>query len=443
MPFGGYSKKVWGWMLYDWAAQPYNTLLITFVFAPYFASAVVGDPVVGQSMWGYMTAAVGFSLALLGPIFGAIADNSGPRKPWLVFFGLLYVLGAFALWWAVPNMQTTIWILVAFGIGFLGMEWSQVFVNAMLPDMGARQDLGKISGDGWALGYIGGLVLLFVMLLFFAENEEGVTLLGNPPILGLDAESRQGTRMVGPITAVWFIIFIIPLFLWVPDRPVNRAKGGVAKALGELFTSIKNLPQNSSLASYLVSSMFYRDALIAVYSFGGIYAKGVLGWSIVQIGIFGIVAGISAAVFSYIGGNADRAFGPKTVITWSILALITVTLLVVGTGRDAFFGIPLAEGSVLPDRLFMFCGVVIGGAGGALQAASRTMLVYQADEDRMTEAFGLYALAGRATAFIAPLAIAVVTDITNSQRIGLLPVVILFLIGLCMLFWVKSEKELR
>lgn len=443
MIFGGYSKKVWGWMLYDWAAQPYNTLLITFIFAPYFTSAVVGDSVAGQSMWGYMIAAVGFMLAILGPIFGAIADNSGPRKPWLVVFGSLYVLGAAALWWAVPGMDSVFWVLVVFGIGLLGMEWSQVFVNAMLPDMGARRDIGKISGDSYALGYAGGMVLLFVMLLFFAESEEGKTLLGTPPIFGLDPETRQGTRISGPITALWFLVFIIPLFLWVPDRDKVRVKGGVGKALSELASSIASLPQNTSLASYLVSSMFYRDALFAVYGFGGIYAGGVLGWSVVQIGIFGIIAGLSAVLFSYLGGLADRAYGPKTVITWSILALIVVTLLVVGTGRDAFFGVPLAEGSVFPDRLFMFCGIVIGGAGGALQAASRTMLVYQADEDRMTEAFGLYALAGRATAFVAPFAIAVVTDITQSQRIGLLPVVILFLVGLCMLYWVKPEKELR
>ena len=441
MPFSGYSKKVWGWMLYDWAAQPYNTLLITFVFAPYFASSVVGDPIAGQTMWGWMTAAVGISLAIFGPIFGAIADNSGPRKPWLVFFGAMYICGAFALWWATPGMSSVTWILVAFGIGFIGMEWSQVFVNAMLPDMGAREDLGKISGDGWAFGYIGGLLLLFAMLLFFAENEEGKTLLGNAPLFGLDPDTRQGTRIVGPITALWFAIFVLPLFLWVPDRAQKKEKGGVGKALMELFQSILNLTKNTSLASYLLSSMFYRDALIAVYGFGGIYASGVLGWSIVQIGIFGIIAGISAAVFSYLGGNADRAFGPKTVITWSILALIAVTILVVGTGRDSFFGVPLGDASVLPDRLFMFCGVVIGGAGGSLQAASRTMLVRQADEDRMTEAFGLYALAGRATAFMAPMAIAIVTDVTQSQRLGILPVVILFLIGLCLLFWVKTDQE--
>lgn len=439
---GGYSRKVWGWMMYDWAAQPYNTLLITFVFAPYFAASVVGDPVVGQAMWGYMTAAVGLSLAICGPIFGALADNSGPRKPWLVFFSALYIIGAFALWWAVPNMENVTWILVAFAIGFLGMEWSQVFVNAMLPDMGAREDLGRISGNGWALGYVGGLILLFIMLLFLAESEQGTTLLGISPILGLDPETRQGTRSVGPVTALWYAIFILPLFLWVPDRVKKPSvSGGVSAALKELWQSIVNLPQNASLASYLLSSMFYRDALIAVYSFGGLYAAGVLEWSITQIGIFGIVAGIAAAVFSFIGGKLDKAFGPKVVITWSILALIGVTVTIIGTGRDSFFGVPLSDASTLPDRMFMFCGVVIGGAGGALQAASRTMLVYQADKDRMTEAFGLYALAGRATAFIAPISIAIVTQVTESQRLGITPVIVLFLIGLCLLFWVKDNRD--
>jgi UMF1 family MFS transporter len=187
--------------------------------------------------------------------------------------------------------------------------------------------------------------------------------------------------------------------------------------------------------------MFYRDALNGLYAFGGIYAANVLGWSIVEIGIFGILALSSAALFSWIGGFVDRAIGPKKVIIISIFVLITVCTLIVGTSRETFFSAPLSEVSTLPDRLFMICGALIGAAGGTLQAASRTMMVYQANKERMTEAFGLYALSGRATAFLAPGLVGLFTDVTPSQRLGILPIIVLFLIGLVLLVWVEPKEE--
>ena len=208
----------------------------------------------------------------------------------------------------------------------------------------------------------------------------------------------------------------------------------------ELGATIKRLPKNISFASYLVSSMFYRDALLGIYTFGGIYASGVLGWSIIQIGIFGIISGFAAAIFTYLGGFADKKYGPKLVIILCVLILIIVCTLIVGTSRHQFFNAVLTEGSTLPDNLFLICGVCIGGAGGALQSASRTMLVLQADDNRMTEAFGLYALSGRATSWMAPSLIASVTFFTQNQRMGILPVIILFLIGLFPLIWVKTHE---
>ncbi|GLQ35367.1 MFS transporter [Amylibacter marinus] len=429
-------------MMYDWAAQPYNTLLITFIFAPYFSSVVVGDGVQGQALWGGMLTIVGICLAFAGPIFGAISDSLGPKKPWLLLFSLLYVVGSFGLWWAVPNMNGVMGILVIFAIGMFGMEMSQIFVNAMLPDMGTEDEISRISGNGWALGYVGGLIALFIMLLLFAENEEGKTLLGNAPALGLDAETRQGTRSVGPITSLWYAVFMIPFFAWVPDtkRMAEKANSS-GKALKELWGTIKSLPQNISLASYLVSSMFYRDALMALYGFGGIYASGVLGWSVPQIGIFGIIGGIAAALFSYFGGHADRRFGSKAVITASILILIVVTVLIIGTSRSQFFGVPLAADSNFPDMLLYVCGAFLGGAGGSLQASSRTLMVRLANQERMTEAFGLYGLAGRATAWLAPGLVGIFTYLTGSQRIGYAPLIVLFCIGLCLLYWVQEDGE--
>lgn len=435
-------KSIWGWYFYDWAAQPYNTLLITFIFAPYFTSAVVADSVEGQALWARMTWMTGLFLAVASPVFGAIADSAGPRKPWIFAFSIMYVVGAAYLWNAHPGATNVVTILLFFAIGMAGMELSQTFVNSMLPSLAPRSEIGRISGDGWAFGYLGGVISLFIMLLLFAENDQGVTFLGSPPAFGLDAEAREGTRFVAILTAGWFAVAMIPFFLWVRDEP-RRAKllPSVSKGLKELAGTIRTLPERRSLMAFLGSSMFYRDALIGLYAFGGIYAAGVLKWDIVDIGIFGIVAAITGVVFCYLGGRLDQKIGPKRVIMISVTALILVSILVVGLSETSVLGVPLAQGSNLPDILFFVAGGVIGAAGGVLQASSRTFMVDQADPERMTEAFGLYALTGKATAFLAPALIDLFTTISGSQRLGVSPVIGLFVIGLILLFWVRSAKE--
>lgn len=436
------KKAIWGWYFYDWASQPYNTLLITFIFGPFFASAVAPDPVTGQALWARMTWMTGLFLAVASPVFGAISDSSGPRKPWIGLFSLMYVVGAAYLWVAMPGSESVVMILFFFAIGMAGMELSQTFVNSMLPTIVSRERMGRVSGSGWAFGYLGGVISLIAMLLLLAESDEGVTLLGNPPLFGLDPETREGTRSVGPLTAIWFAVFMIPFFLWVPDEKKRASVGAsISKGLSELAETLANLPGKKSLLAYLGSSMFYRDALIGLYTFGGIYAAGELGLSIVEIGTFGVIAASTGVIFCYIGGFADQRFGPKRVIVVCVFALMAVSLLVVGTSSTSIFGMPLAEGSSAPKTVFYFAGAVIGAAGGVLQASSRTFLVDQADPDRMTEAFGLYALTGKATAFLAPFLIDVMTTTTGSQRLGVSPIVALFAIGLVLLYWVKSREE--
>jgi UMF1 family MFS transporter len=328
----------------------------------------------------------------------------------------MYVVGAYGLWWAAPGDFNLIATLVLFAIGLIGMEFATIFTNAMLPTLGKRRHLGRISGSGFAWGYVGGLVSLILMLFFFAENAEtGKTLLGMDPVFGLDAEAREGTRAVGPLTAIWFAVGMIPFFLWVRDEKLPGA-----------------IPMGAALRGAWPS-------LNGMYVFGGIYASGVLGWSIVDVGIFGILAILTGAFFSWLGGRMDGAFGPKPVIVLNVVVLSFVALAVVFVSRDSVFGIPVEETSRAPDIAFYILGAFIGACGGALQSASRTMLVRQAYPDRMTEAFGLYALAGKATSFIAPLSIGVMTQISGSQQIGVVPLVILFLIGLILLFWVDPK----
>ncbi|MGB0967046.1 MAG: MFS transporter, partial [Halocynthiibacter sp.] len=209
-------KKVWGWFFFDWASQPYNTLLLTFIFGPYIKS-VVGDGAEAQALWGWYVGMAGLIIALTAPILGAIADNAGNRVRWIWLFSMMYVVGSAGLWMATPeNMNITL-VMIFFVVGLIGMEFATIFTNSMLPDLGPREEVGRISGNGWAFGYIGGLVTLVIMLLCFAEQGNGKTLIGIDPLFGFDASQREGTRFVGPLTSIWFILGMIPFFLWVRD----------------------------------------------------------------------------------------------------------------------------------------------------------------------------------------------------------------------------------
>jgi UMF1 family MFS transporter len=437
-----HRKRIWGWFFFDWASQPYNTLILTFIFGPYIAE-LLGSGSDAQAAWGFGVAAAGVIIAICAPILGAIADTGGSRMKWIWVFSVMYVVGAAGVWIADPSDFNLILVLVLFGLGLIGMEFATVFTNSMLPDLGTKEEIGSISGNGWAFGYVGGLFALVIMLLLFAESATtGKTKLGIDPLFGLHAAAREGTRFVGPLTAIWYIVFMIPFFLWVRDpRAVKAPKGAVKAALGDLGRTIKSLPGRTSLFAYLGSSMFYRDGLNGMYVFGGIYAAGVLGWSVIDTGIFGILAIITGAIFAWLGGRADNAYGPTPVIAVCIIVLTLVAISIVFVSRSSVFGVAVDEASRLPDIAFYVLGAVIGAAGGALQSASRTMMVRQADPARITEAFGLYALSGKATSFLAPFLIGVVTLATGSQQIGVTPLIGLFLVGLIMLFWVRPEGD--
>jgi MFS transporter, UMF1 family len=433
------KQRIWGWYFFDFASQPYNTLLLTFIFAPYMAR-VLGDGTAAQSVWGYGIAVAGFLIAIGSPLLGSVADKSGGRMWFIGLFSVMYVFGAWGIWAAEPAGFNVWLIMLYFGIGLIGMEFATTFTNSLLPDLGTDAEIGRISGSGWAFGYVGGVISLILMLTLFVEQNTGLTLIGIAPILGLDAATSEGTRAVGPFTAIWYAVFMIPFFLWVrepkmPDSiPVMQA---ARQAWPDLKASLKGLPQRRSLFAYLMSSMFYRDALNGMYFFGGIYAAGVLGWSVTNVGLFGILAAVTGAIFAWAGGHADSRFGPKPVIVLCVLVLTMVSIGVAAVSRESVFGLPVGVDSALPDIAFYFLGALIGAAGGALQSASRTMMVRQSDPGKITESFGLFALTGKATSFMAPLLIGIMTQISGSQRIGVTPLIGLFLIGLVLLFWVK------
>ncbi|WP_417207799.1 MFS transporter [Antarctobacter sp.] len=447
------KQRIWGWMFFDWAQQPYATLGLTFIFSPYFA-AVAADYFLAQgagsdaakagaqSLWSSAQTIAGLAIAFSAPLLGAWADATGRKRPWFWLFTGIAIAAAFSLWMLKPDGTGLYFVLALFWLGFVASESAFNLNNAILPSLGTPEEVGRISGTATAFGYWGGVLSLFLMLLFFAENETGKTLIGLSPAFGLDPEAREGTRFVGPFIGLWFAIFLIPFFMWNRDDPLERkTPASVRGVLSDMKTSIIRVWGRTSCRSFLLSSLFYRDALTALYAYGGIYATLVLEWKVIQVGVFGIIAAIAAAVLSWVGGIADHRFGPKPVIRFCIWVLILVGSIIVGMSRESLFGMPLAEGSPVPDIIFYICGAVIGGAGGALYSASRSMMVRHCDPMRPAEGFGLFALAGKATAFLAPAMITIFTYSTQSNQLGFLPVIGLFLLGLILLTWVHPQGE--
>src|SRR3954470_89694 len=443
-------SAVIAWIFFDWAAQPYFTLITTFVFAPYFATHVASNPAQGQSLWGFATAAAGLLIALLSPVLGAIADSSGRRKPWIAAFGALLVIGASLMWIGRPGDAGVIApLLLAYGIATIGVEFATVFNNAMMPTLVRPDRIGRLSGTGWATGYIGGIVSLILVLGFLAANPAtGRTLFGLTPLFGLDPVSHQGDRITGPLTGIWFIIFVLPMFLFTPDYPARRPiRAALREGLSGLKRTLGELPKQKSLATFLLANMIYTDGLVSLFAFGGIYAAGTFGWHTIQIGSFGILLAIAGTFGAWLGGKLDDRLGPKRVIAGSLLILLFALSAILLVDKDSILfvkvappvpGGPLFSGAA--ERAYLLLGCLIGAAGGPLQAASRTLLIRLAPKDRIAQYFGLFALTGKVTSFIGPLLIGAITAVTASQKAGMALLVVFFVAGLALLTRVRENS---
>ncbi|TCT03951.1 MFS transporter [Aquabacter spiritensis] len=438
------------WVLFDPACQPFFTLVTTFIFAPYFVSAVVGDPARGQALWGYATGAAGLFIALCSPLLGAVADAAGQRKPWIAGFGAMLVLGSALLWFAAPGEESRIpLILLAFAIATIGAEFATVFNNAMMPSLVPPSHMGRLSGAGWGCGYAGGLISLAIMLVFFSTSPEtGLTLLGTPPALGLDAAAREGDRISGPFTALWFLLFAAPLFFFVPDTPAKLPlRAAMRVGLKEVSGLFGRLRTRRNLARFLIANMVYADGLVALFAFGGIYAAGTFGWGSLEIGIFGILLTIFGTVGALVGGRLDDAFGARAVITGSLAVLFLASLGILGLDRDSLlFGlVPTAPAqglfATLPEKIYLGLGIFIGSVAGPLQAASRSLLVRLAPAESIAEYFGLFALSGKLTSFAAPTLVAIVTTLSGSQKAGVAVLLVFFALGIMLISGVREPGK--
>ncbi|WP_186418169.1 MFS transporter [Bosea sp. CS1GBMeth4] len=445
-------RSVVAWIFFDWAAQPFFTLVTTFVFAPFFAAALARDPAQGQALWGYATGLAGLAIALLSPLLGGIADRTGPRKPWIAVFGAMLVAGSAMLWYARPGSPWAVPIALAgFVVGTIGAEFATIFNNAMMTRLVPPERLGRLSGTGWAVGYLGGLVSLALTLGFLAADPHtGRTLAGLAPLFGLDAAAREGDRFSGPLTALWFVIFVTPMFLLTPDSPrtgipLRRAAAG---GFAHLRATLAELPSLPGLGRFLLANMIYQDGLVALFAFGGIYGAGVFGWQTIELGVFGILLTVTGTLGAWAGGKLDDAIGGKRVILGAIACLLfaCVGILSLGPDRVAFVvaAAPAVPGdglfASLPEQVYLGLGLLIGLVAGPLQASSRSLLARIAPPARIGEFFGLFALAGKVTSFLGPTLVALATSLFASQRAGLAVLIGFFLTGAWLIAGVKVKR---
>lgn len=440
---GAKKRGVFGWMMFDWAAQPFFTVVTTFIFGPYFISRMASDAATGQAAWGYGIAAGGLLIAILSPILGSIADQTGPRKPWIAFFAAIKIAALCGLWFAAPGSNLVL-VVTVFTLAAVAAEFSIVFNDSMLLRIVPKADIGRVSNLAWGLGYLGGMIVLIFIIAFLAASPEtGRTLIGLEPLFGLDPLQGEDARASGPISALWYAVFILPMFLFTPDAGERRAMGGAVRdGLKELKSTLREVRQRAGIFRFLIARMIYQDGVNALLALGGGFAAAMFGWSITEIGVYGIMLNVVAIFSCLYASKLDTKLGSKSVVLISIVLLLIATIGIVSTGPGfTFFGAwqlgSLDTGGLYgtaAEKAYIVFGLLIGIAFGPVQASSRAYMARSVSKEEAGRYFGIYALSGRATSFLAPAMVASVTLMADSARMGMATIIIFFVVGLIILW---------
>ena len=436
------KRGILGWMFFDWAAQPFFTVVLTFIYGPYFVSRLLDDPVVGQAAWGYTVTISGIVIAILSPILGSVADASGGRKGWIAFFAIVKISALMLLWFSAPGTNL-VFASLCIIFATIAAEFSIVFNDSLMPQLVSKADVGRLSNSAWGLGYLGGLLALFIVLLFLAASPStGKTLLGIEPWFHLDPSIGEDARITGPLAAIWYFIFILPMFLFTPDKltglSLTRAINLGLHQLRETFNEIK---RRKVIFKFLLARMIYQDGIGGLLALGGTFAASMFGWKTIEMGVYGILLLFAAIFGCYIAGKIDAALGSKKVVSWSLVILFWATLGIISTGPGyTFFGaLPFSafdSGGLFgtaSEKAYVMFGLLIGLVFGPVQASSRAYLARLVSEDEAGRFFGFYALSGRATSFLAPVSVATLTLVTESARLGMCALVIFLILGFLML----------
>ena len=430
-PPRGDARSIWAWCFYDFANSAFTTLVVTFIYGTYFTGymalttdvtgARVPDAEMGTVLWSRAVTLTAIVVALLSPILGALADRGGARKRFLFTTTVVCVAATAGLYAAEPGQvgQALVWFVIA-NIAF---EMGAVFYNAYLPDVAPPDQIGRVSGYGWGFGYVGGLLCLGVALVLLVQPEVAP--------FGLDKSLGEHVRATNLLVAAWFALFSVPAFLvlrevQVEDRP--RLGALIRTSFAELAETGREIRRYRQIIRLLVARLFYNDGLVTLIAFGGIYASGTLGFAIEEVLVFGIVLNVAAGLGAVGFGYLDDRVGGRTVLFVSLALLTVAAVLAVATTSATVFWVS---------------GILVGIAIGPNQSASRSLLGRFVPDDKETEFYGFFAFSGKATAFIGPFLLGVLTDAFGSQRVGISVVIGLFAIGALLLTRVDEAEGIR
>jgi len=407
-------KKILNFALYDFANSAFTTIVITFIFSTYFAKQIAPNPILGQSYWGWAIGTTGILVAIIGPILGSIADKKNYTELFIKLFTIMCISLTALLWFSKPSEKYLLFTLIIVASANFFYELSLIFYNSILKRIAEPSDLGKFSGFSFALGYIGGILVLIICIKIFIDND----------VLpfGLSKENSENIRATSIVVAIWYLVFSIP-FIFSLKKKINNK----IEVSSNNIKKIKDLIWNNglnNLGKFLIARMLYADGLNAIIVMGGIFAVGVFKLEIKDLLVLSILMNITAFIGAIVGGYANDKFTSKSVIIFSLLGLIfSSTIILV----------------IKAQLLFLVFAAINGFFIGPIQSASRVFITKSIDENNQASGFGLFALSGKLTSFIGPLLVSTITYISNSQRIGFSSAIILLLIGLIILLKVKKN----
>lgn len=415
----GNPKAVWGWALYDFANSAYTTLIVTFIYAVLFTQAIATDGITGTAQWANAVTVTAIVVAVLSPFLGALADGGGHRKAFLATSTLVSIVGVALLYFARPGQ--VLLALTLFVISNVAYELCGVFYNSYLPDISPPDKIGRISGYGWALGYLGGLLAMVIALIGFIQPEQ--------PWFGLSTDEQQNVRATTILVAVWFAVFSLPMFTWVKDTKVGTRPPGasiVRATFRQLATTFREIRRYRQILRLLVARLVYNDGLVTIFAFGPIYAAETFDFSLQEVMLWGLALNVTAGIGAFSMGFLDDRIGGRKTILISLVGLLVATLWATLAPSDAKTSMFLA-------------GLLVGVFVGPNQAASRSLLGRFVPQEKETEFYGFFAFSGKAIAFMGPLLYGLAITLFGNQRIGVGITMVFFVVGGLILMGVDEE----